>query len=142
MAKQLSDRHSAVLEQEALASVIESGLYESHIRKMRRLHRERRETLLAALRLKFGDRVAIAGADAGLHVVARFVDLPRSMEAELIDAGVRAGIGLHSVAELYATSAKPDHVTLIMGYAALDPARTERGIHILADVVQRMQALR
>lgn len=134
-AKQLSDRHSAVLEQEALASVIESGLYESHIRKMRRLHRERRETLLAAIRLKFGDRVAIAGADAGLHVVARFLDLPRKMEADLIDAAHRAGIGLHSVSELYATSARPDHVTLIMGYAALDTIRIERGISVLADVV-------
>ncbi len=139
MAKQLSDRHSAVLEQEALASVIESGLYESHIRKMRRLHRERRETLLAAIRLKFADRVAIAGADAGLHVVAQFLDLPRSVEAELIAAGRRAGIGLHSVSELYATSRRPSMVTLIMGYAALDPARIERGIHVLADVVDRMR---
>ncbi len=142
MAKQLSDRHSAVLEQEALASVIESGLYESHIRKMRRLHRERRETLLAAIRLKFGDRVVIAGADAGLHVVAHFLDLPRKLEAELIDAAQRGGIGLHSVAELYATSAKPDHVTLIMGYAALDAARIERGIHVLAGVVQRLRTVR
>jgi GntR family transcriptional regulator / MocR family aminotransferase len=139
MAKQLSDRHSAILEQDALASVIESGLYESHIRKMRRRHRERRETLLAALRLKFGDRVSIAGADAGLHVVASFLDLPRKMEAELIDTAQRAGIGMHSVSELYATSARPAHVTLIMGYAALDPARIERGIHILADVVQQMR---
>jgi len=141
MAKQLSDRHSALLEQEALAAAIESGLYESHIRKMRRLHRERRETLLAAIRLKFGERVAIAGADAGLHVVARFLDLSRKMEPELIDAARRAGIGLHSVSELYATSARPDRVTLIMGYAALEPVKIERGVHVLADVVRRLRAL-
>lgn len=136
VAKRLSDRHSAMLEQEALASIIESGRYESHIRRMRRLHRERRETLFAALRLTFGDRVVIAGADAGLHVVARFLDLPRKLEAELIDTARRAGVGLHSVSDLYATAARPDRVTLIMGYAALDTGRIERGIHLLADAVR------
>lgn len=137
MAKQLSDRHSAVLEQEALASVIASGLYESHIRRMRRLHRERRETLLTALRLTFGDRVAVAGADAGLHVVARFLDVPRAREAELIAAAGQAGIGLYAVSDLYATAARPDHAAFIMGYAALDSAKIERGIQILAGVMRQ-----
>lgn len=141
MAKQLSDRHSAILEQEALASIIESGRYESHIRRVRRLHRERRETLLGALRRTFGDRVGIAGAEAGLHVVARFLDLSRKREAELIEAARQAGVGLHSVADLYATAARPDCVTLIMGYAALDTKRIERGIHLLGEAVRQCRAL-
>lgn len=37
-AKQLLDRHSPVAEQEALALLIESGAYESHVRRVRRLN--------------------------------------------------------------------------------------------------------
>ncbi len=68
-AKQLTDRHSPIIEQEALASLIESGAYESHVRRVRRLNGERRETMLNALRHRFGDEISIEGADAGLHVV-------------------------------------------------------------------------
>jgi GntR family transcriptional regulator/MocR family aminotransferase len=48
-AKRLTDRHSASLEQEALAALIESGAYERHVRRVRRRNGERREALLTAL---------------------------------------------------------------------------------------------
>ena len=60
-AKQLSDRHSPVAEQSALAALIESGLYERHVRRVRRLNGERRQILLHALRRRFTDRVLIEG---------------------------------------------------------------------------------
>jgi hypothetical protein len=68
-AKQFADRHSPVAEQEALAPLIESGGYESHVRRVRRMNGERREMLLGALRRSFADRIAVQGADAGLNVV-------------------------------------------------------------------------
>lgn len=141
-AKRLADRHSPVTEQEALASLIESGAYESHVRRVRRLNHERRETLLNALRHRFGDKVAIQGADAGLHVVAWFSEVPRSLEPALLERAHHAGVGVHSISPLYDPDAhgiRADQVGLVMGYAALGTRQIERGIHLLAEAVEQVR---
>ncbi|MBO1905331.1 PLP-dependent aminotransferase family protein [Microvirga sp. 3-52] len=143
-AKRLTDRHSPMLEQEALALLIESGAYEQHVRRARRLNGERRQTLLNVLRLRFGDRITVEGADAGLHVVVRFTDLPRSLEPALIERARLAGVGVHSTSPLYDPGdggIRADHVSLIMGYSALDTRRIERGVHLLAEAVGQVQGL-
>lgn len=139
-AKQLTDRHSSVTEQEALASLIESGAYEAHVRRVRRLNGERRETLLNALRHCFGNRIAIEGADAGLHIVVWFKDLPRRLETALIEKARRAGVGVHSVWPLYDPAGEhiaADRIGLVMGYSALDTRRIEKGVHLLAEIVEQ-----
>lgn len=141
IAKQLTDRHTPIIEQEALASLIESGAYESHVRRVRRLNSERRQTLLNALRHRFGDKISIEGADAGLHIVVWFMDMPRSLEAQLVEEARRASVGVHSISPLYAQNADnlpSDRIGLVMGYAALDERRIERGVHILAEVIERL----
>lgn len=142
-AKQLTDRHSPVTEQEALASLIESGAYESHVRRVRRLNRERREALLNVLHQTFGDRIDIVGADAGLHIVVWLKDVPRSREAALLENAHSAGVGLHSISSLYdpeTDDLQGDRVGLVMGYAALDTRQIERGVHLLAVAVQHVSA--
>ncbi|MDF2809819.1 MAG: GntR family transcriptional regulator [Microvirga sp.] len=127
-AKQLTDRHSPLTEQTASASLIESGAYERHIRRARRLNAERRETLLNVLRLKFSGRIVIEGADAGLHIIVRFRDLPRSLETALIETARRASVDLHSISPLYALgSHQPDQASLVMGYAVSIPAGSRAG---------------
>ena len=141
-AKQLLDRHSPVAEQEALASLIESGAYESHVRRVRRLNGERRQTLLNALRRGFEDRIAIEGADAGLHVVVWLKDLPRSLEAPLVEGARRAGVGIHSISPLYdgeVDEGPADRVGLVMGYSALSTRQIEKGVRLLLEAVEHVQ---
>ncbi|WP_411970198.1 PLP-dependent aminotransferase family protein [Mesorhizobium sp. BH1-1-4] len=140
-AKQLLDRHCPVAEQEALASLIESGGYESHVRRVRRLNGERRGALLAALRRAFADRIVIEGADAGLHVVVWFKDLSSSLEDVLVEEARRAGVGVHPISPLYAHEAderRCDRIGLVMGYCALTMRQIENGVRLLAGVVQRV----
>lgn len=142
-AKRLTDRHSPLTEQEALASLIESGAYERHVRRARRLNGERREALLNALRLELADTIAIDGADAGLHIVVWFRDLPASAEAGVIEAARRAGVGVHAIAAFYGKrpgAARPDRAGLVMGYAALDGRQIERGVRRLAEAVAQVRA--
>jgi GntR family transcriptional regulator/MocR family aminotransferase len=88
-AKQLTDRHSPLAEQIALASIMEDGIYEKHVRRVRRSNGERRHMLLSALTQQFGDRVIVSSADAGLHVVVHFKDIPLRCERQFIEeAGV------------------------------------------------------
>jgi GntR family transcriptional regulator/MocR family aminotransferase len=132
-AKDLADRHGPLIEQEALAAMLESGAYERHVRAVRRRNGERRTVLLGALRRVLGDNVSIEGADAGLHLVVWLHDLPRSAEGPLIDAAWRLGLGIYPVSPLYIAGhpSQPDRAGLVMGYAALDPARINRGVTLL-----------
>ncbi|MGO7179300.1 PLP-dependent aminotransferase family protein [Rhizobium ruizarguesonis] len=138
-AKQLFDRHSSVTEQEALASLIESGGYESHVRRVRRLNRDRRETLLNALQRAFGERITVEGADAGLHVVVWFNELPRSSETRLLQIAQRAGVGVYCISPLYDPqpgTVTEDRLGLVMGYSALSPRQIERGIQQLLIAIE------
>ena len=138
-AKQLIDRHSPVTEQEALATLLENGAYESHVRRVRRLNGERRQTLLNALHRQFGGRVEIEGADAGLHIVVWFKGLAASAEDRLIEAAGGLGLGLHSLSRLYEPSGdegeRRDEAGIIMGYGALEPAMIERGVGLLGEAL-------
>ena len=140
-AKLLCDRHTPLLQQDALASLIESGAYEVHLRRIRRLNHERRATLLNALRHRLGDKVDVEGADAGLHVVAWLNGIPRSAETTLLEGARAMGLGIHAISPLYAADATenlPDRAGLVMGYSALQTGDIERGVHLLADLVERV----
>ncbi len=138
-AKQLIDRHSPVLEQEALAAMITSGAYERHIRKSRRNNGRRREALLTALKAQLGDAVTISGADAGLHVVVWFERLEKTEESALIARARAAGVGLYPVSPLYAAADaghRPDRAGIVMGYASLEAAEIAKGVAALAEVLR------
>ncbi|WP_334148135.1 MocR-like pyridoxine biosynthesis transcription factor PdxR [Hyphomicrobium sp.] len=141
--KHVVDRHTPLLEQAALTTMLERGTYDAHVRKIRRRNGERRATLLNALRHTFGDKISIEGADAGLHIVAWLRDVPLSMESKLTKRALDRGVRIHSVAPLYDAAAaiknKPDHVGLVMGYASLDTRRIERGVHLLAEAVNGLR---
>ncbi|KRD53168.1 hypothetical protein ASE60_12040 [Ensifer sp. Root278] len=137
-AKQLVDRHSPSLEQEALATMIASGAYERHIRRSRRSNGRRREALLAALKAELGDEVTISGADAGLHVVVWFERLDRTQEGELIARARAAGIGLYPISPLYGADEaghRPDRAGIVMGYASLEVPQIGQGVAALAKLL-------
>ncbi|MUT24309.1 aminotransferase class I/II-fold pyridoxal phosphate-dependent enzyme [Mesorhizobium japonicum] len=140
-AKQFADRHSPVAEQESLASLIESGSYENHVRRVRRLNGKRREVLLSTMKRSFQDRISVQGAEAGLHVVIWFNDLPRSRETALVEAAQRTGLGLHLISPLYhgqSGAGEADRVGLVMGYSALSIRQIEKGVEMLRDVVAQL----
>lgn len=142
-AKQIMDRHTPRAEQEALATMLESGAYDSHVRRVRRRNAERRQALLDALRHWFGDRIRIDGADAGLHVVAWFRDLALDYEAALIEAARSKGVGVYPVSALFdrrgrGRRRRPEVVGFVMGFAALDVRQIERGCKLLAQAVDEI----
>lgn len=135
-AKQIMDRHTPLIEQEALAAMLESGAYDSHVRRVRRRNAERQQALLDALRRRFGDRIRIEGAAAGLHVVAWFDGLPQKYEAALIKAARAKGVGIYPVSALFVgPRGALKTIGLVMGYSALEVAQIERGCKLLAQAV-------
>lgn len=69
-AKHLTDWHSPLLPQAAVAAFISEGHFGRHIRKVRRLYSERRDRLIAEVQRSLSDWLAILPSDTGLHVSA------------------------------------------------------------------------
>lgn len=137
-AKRLTDRHAPVWEQRALASLIDSGAYERHVRRVRREHERRRAALLDAVARHLPSDARIVGAAAGLHVVLWLPFLGRQDEPALVAAARDRGVGVYPVSPLFASPLprhRPRHAGLILGYAALTVDQIEQGMHRLANVI-------
>jgi GntR family transcriptional regulator/MocR family aminotransferase len=96
-----------VLDQLALAALIDGGELDRHLRRTRRSHRARRDALVAAL----GGRFGLTGVAAGLHVVAEAPDA-----AALAEAARARGVAVHTVHEDCFTH-RPRPPALLLGYA-------------------------
>lgn len=133
-AKELTDRHTASLDQAVFAHLIRDGHFERHIRRTRRRNQARRDELMAALRTAFGSAVDILGAKAGLHVVVCFRGIPAALAGSVAEAAAARSVGI-SPAETEQDSGQPP-ARFVMGYAALDEADIRQGVTLLKEVVQ------
>lgn len=132
-AKRLTDRHTALPEQQALADLLLSGAYERHLRSIRRRNAERRAVLLQALAAQLGDSARIAGTDTGLHVVLWLKGAAATREAGIAAAAREAGVGLYPVSPLYdAAAPRPPEAGFILGYAGLNADALRKGAEALA----------
>jgi len=127
-AKSLWDSGAPMLEQAILAEFMRSGDFERHIRRMRRLYRDRRNALLTALQAYFGNRVQVGERHGGLNMLIA-LDLPGS-DAELAMVAARAGIGLRPASPYYAVAPTRPH--FLMGFAALPEKEIGEGVRKLA----------
>jgi len=111
MAKRDDDFGTGVLEQYALARLMETGDYDRHVRRLRRHYRKRRDTIVHALRRELPDAV-IEGYAAGLHLLVR---LPPDVEEERYVAAAEAqGVALLGTLRMYGTL--PPQPCVVIGY--------------------------
>ena len=129
--KWLCDRHTPSLEQETLAEFISSGMYERHLRRVRRRNASRREALLEAIRKHLRDRVDLTGAAAGAHLVlwpVRRVD-----EGALIAAAASRGVGVYVMSRYYLK--QPVRTGILLGYSRMTESAIQEGIRRLSKVL-------
>lgn len=130
-AKWLCDQHSATLEQSALAEFIGSGLYERHLRRVRRRNAGRRAVLLNALGKHLADRVEVTGDGSGAHIV--LWPRKRISEAQAIARAAALDVGINGISHCYLGA--PPRTGLILGYANLNEREIREGIFRLARVL-------
>jgi len=110
-----ADMGVPVLEQLTLASFLEHGELDRHLRATRPIYRRRRDALLQAL-----PELRASGAAAGLHVLVWLP--PGSDEAAIQAVAARRGVAVDTLGP-HATDAPP---ALLLGYARLaEPGLTE-----------------
>jgi GntR family transcriptional regulator / MocR family aminotransferase len=128
-AKWLCDRHTATLEQETLAEFITSGLYERHLRRVRRRNAARRTALRDAIAKYLGDRVEVTGFGAGAHVV--LWPSSRLTEAGMIARAASVGVAVYGISPYYLTP--PTAKGLMLGYSRLKEADIREGVRRLSE---------
>lgn len=130
-AKRLTDRHAPLLEQQVLTDFINEGYLERHIRRMRTLYDQRRQTLMEALLLQVGKQVTILGENAGMHLMIR-LDTPLSDE-EIIGKAAQLGLDLVNAESYYLEGTGRGE--FVIGYADLSLEEITQGVQRLAQVL-------
>ncbi|WP_270485891.1 PLP-dependent aminotransferase family protein [Gordonia jacobaea] len=87
-AKGMRETDASIVDQLALADMIETGSYDKHIRSSRQFYRHRRQALIERLH---AHKIATMGISAGLHAV---LPVPVDVEASVLAATHERGFSL------------------------------------------------
>ena len=136
-AKRLCECSSGSFEQEALAELITSGLYERHLRRVRRKNAAARAALLEAVHDTLGRRVAVTGEGAGAHIVL-WLDRGISEQAVIAAAAAR-GVRVGGVSDYFADQTPQPGI--LLGYSRLKEAEIREGIKQLGAAIARSYVL-
>jgi GntR family transcriptional regulator/MocR family aminotransferase len=130
--KRQEDHGSPGLDQLALATLIESGRYDRHLRRMRTLYAGRRRALVGAL-AQHAPELELTGLAAGFHAVVR---LPEGTDEEEVVAVARErSVALYGMAR-YRADGEKDPPMLVLGFGNLAVSAIERGIATVADLLR------
>jgi GntR family transcriptional regulator / MocR family aminotransferase len=130
--KRLSDRGSSGLDQLAVATLLESGRYDRHLRHMRAVYGRRRGVLIESL-ARHAPGVRLTGLAAGFHAVAH---LPASADEQAVVAAARQrSVGLYGMGPQRAsTAAAPPQ--LVLGFGNVSERAVESGIAAVSDLLR------
>jgi GntR family transcriptional regulator/MocR family aminotransferase len=112
-ARYLMDRHSSTLDQAVVASFMAEGHFASHIRRIRLLYQEQRDTLASALKKRLGDELKVAVPDQGMHLVA--YTRKGLSDISLERAAAQKGVIVKAMSRLYAEA--PVQSALMFGFS-------------------------
>src|SRR5438270_6262789 len=115
-AKNSSDWHCSIPIQAALAEFIRDGHLTRHIRRVRRIYRDRRDYLLSLLKQHLGDSFSVVPSFYGMHLTA--ISRDRIDCDALSEHLASEGIMVHSLSRYFLGAQTRSGI--ILGYAAAD----------------------
>jgi len=109
----MSDRGSCTLDQLALATLLTTGRYDRHPRRMRTVYAARRTALTGAF-ARHAPGVQLTGLAAGFHAVAALP--PGADETAVIAAARERRVGLHGIGDYRGNPDTAAPPALVMGF--------------------------
>ncbi|MBN2372072.1 MAG: PLP-dependent aminotransferase family protein, partial [Vicinamibacteria bacterium] len=131
------DHGNPTLTQAAFALMLESGDYDRHLRRARRIYRWRRDLLVKAIE-SLTPQLTVSGAAAGLHFVASLP--PTLSEDETIAAGAARDVGLYGLSSYCVGEDVQEKDALILGYGSVTERRFNTALRRLRDVFESLGA--
>ncbi|MEW6455379.1 MAG: PLP-dependent aminotransferase family protein [Acidobacteriota bacterium] len=129
--KQVEDLATNTISQAILYKFCSRGYFKTHLRKIRKKYRERRNTMIRGIRKYFPESIKVVKPEGGLFLWVRFAD-----GVDLIpvfETSVKNGI-LFSLGTLFYNSKKGKN-EMRLCFAANPPEKIEEGIKILGDII-------
>jgi GntR family transcriptional regulator / MocR family aminotransferase len=128
--KEMSDRGSCMLDQLALATLLTTGRYDRHLRRMRTVYAARRTALTDAF-ARHAPGVRLTGLAAGFHAVA---PLPAGADETAVIAAARdRRVGLHGIGGYRGNPDAAAPPALVMGFGNVRERAIEPAIAAIAD---------
>jgi GntR family transcriptional regulator/MocR family aminotransferase len=125
------------IEQQALAAFIDQGHFTRHLRRMRRLYRDRKAALQAAIERHWPLPGQVLGAQAGMHLV---LSLPPDCPDHALSAlAMQHGLSPRPLS-VYGTGGISGFNGLVMGHANTPEADMARHIRLLASLTAKCNA--
>ena len=128
----MSDRGSCMLDQLALATLLTTGRYDRHLRRMRTVYAARCTTLTGAF-ARYAPGVQLSGLAAGFHAVAPLP--PGADETAVIAAARERRVGLYGIGEYRGNPDPAAPPALVMGFGNVRDRAIEPGIAAVADLL-------
>jgi len=130
--KEMSDRGSCTLDQLALATLLTTGRYDRHLRRMRTVYAARRAALTDAF-ARYAPGVPLTGLAAGFHAVAL---LPAGADETAVIAAARERlVGLHGIGDYRGNPDTAAPPALVMGFGNVRERTIEPAIAAVADLL-------
>jgi GntR family transcriptional regulator/MocR family aminotransferase len=129
-AKYVTDWHSPLPTQAALARFIEEGHLARHIRKMRAVYRRRHDMITEAIAGRLSRHLALIPSAAGLHVSATARTASAAEMTDVARRALAAGVAVQPLATFRIT--QPPRAGLALGYGAIDADDIDKGLLLLS----------
>ena len=120
--------------QQTLAEFIDTGHFQRHVLRMRRVYAERRQRLLESVHHHLAT-AEVVGEQAGLQM-AVWLSLPASAGRRVVDVAADAGVGVDTVNPCYVE--RPAKLGLLLSYASIDVQSIDMGMRQLAGAIDRV----
>jgi GntR family transcriptional regulator/MocR family aminotransferase len=137
-AKFVTDWHTPLPAQGALARFIDEGWLARHVRKMRNVYRERHQTLLEGLAAELAGDLAVVPSAAGLHVSALATRLSVDQVEEVARRAQAAGVGLQRLS--WFRVERPPLAGFAIGYGGITADRIGEGLRRVRQAFEQVNA--
>ncbi len=134
--KLLTSRGAPALDQLALATLMESGRYDRHVRRMRDVYRGRRDTLTSAV-TEHAPGLRLAGLQAGCHAL---LELPEGVaEDEVVHSALLRAVRVYGLSRYRVDAPRAAEAdvpaALVLGFGNVNDERILRGVEVLGEVI-------
>jgi len=120
----------SLLEQRTMATFMEQGHWERHVRRMRIRYQKKHDAMLRAVARHFGGKATVVGQGAGLHVVLQLAG-PDPGEAAILRRALESGIRLFPFSAFY-VEGRPESTRLLLGFGGMSAGEIEQGVKLLS----------
>lgn len=129
--KQATDLHTATLTQRVVARLLNAGLLEAHLPRVRALYAAQAAAMLGSLRAHMPAGVRWTEPEGGMFV---WLTLPARIDTlRLLDRAIEHGVVFVPGVPFYAGD--PEHHTLRLSFVTVPAERIDRGIATLARLI-------